>query len=251
MKRFCAAMRFLTVLPVPGRWGTDEGDLAGAVVCFPLVGLFVGGLAAGAAALAVRALPTLPAAATMVLLLAGVSGGLHLDGLSDTADGFLSARPKERILEIMRDSHIGAMGVMAIVFVLLLKTASLASLSPGRLIRAVFLVPVAGRVALTVSMALLPYARPEGGLATIFYRRRPVAAAIVWSAIVIATGGLVLGWAGLSATAGALLVAVLFDLHCLRRIGGATGDTLGASAELAELAGALVLAGWWHVQAGG
>src|SRR5208283_4809952 len=121
MRRFLAAMRFLTVIPFPGNWGADESSLAGSTVFFPVVGLLIGLGAAAVAACAARWLPAGPAAGLVIVALLAVSGGLHMDGLSDSADGLLSARPRERALEIMRDSHVGAMGVIAIVCVLLLK----------------------------------------------------------------------------------------------------------------------------------
>ncbi len=243
MKRFLAALRFLTVFPIPGPWGHAQEDLAGSVPCFPLVGLLLG---AGAGALALglsRVLSPPPACVLVVIALLAASGGLHMDGLSDTADGFFSARRRERMLEIMRDSHIGAMGVMAIVCVLLLKVAALASIPQRTMWRAVFLMPVAGRCALVVSMAVLPYARTEGGLAAVFYTKRPRLTAL-WAAGVLAgAGGLILGVAGLVAAVASLAIVLLFAVYTVRKIGGATGDTLGAACEIAEIVPALTLCG--------
>jgi len=92
MKRLVAAIRFLTILPLPGRWGTEEADLAGSVVFFPIVGLLIGAVVAALAFGLVHILPPAVVSVLIVIALAAVSGGLHLDGLSDTADGFLSAR---------------------------------------------------------------------------------------------------------------------------------------------------------------
>jgi len=244
MKRFLAALRFLTVFPIPGPWGHAQEDLAGSVPCFPLVGLLLGGLA-GALALGLsRVLSPLLASVVVVIALLAVSGGLHMDGLSDTADGFFSARRRERMLEIMRDSHIGAMGVMAIVCVLLLKVATLDSIPQRTVWRAVVLMPLAGRCALVVSMAVLPYARPEGGLATVFYTRRPRLTAL-WAALLLTgTGVLLLGIAGLVAAGASVAVVLLFAAYTFRKIGGATGDTLGAACEIAEIVPALALAAW-------
>lgn len=243
MKRFLAAIRFLTVLRVPGAWGTAEADLAGSPIFFPVVGLLLGVLAAALAMALAVCLPALAASALLVIALLAFSGGLHMDGLSDTSDGFLSSRPRERVLEIMRDSHVGAMGVMAIACVLMLKFSLLASLPPGRVWRAALLMPLAGRVALVLNLALLPYARPQGGLAAIFFRRRPVAAALFGVVLLAGAGWYVAAWQGLAAAAAAIVVALLFGLYSYRRIGGVTGDTLGAACELAEIAPALILAG--------
>jgi adenosylcobinamide-GDP ribazoletransferase len=240
MRRLLAALRFLTILPVPGTWGTAEEDLAGSVPWFPVVGLLLAALAA-AAAWALSAAPPMVAAAAVVVLLLGFSGCLHIDGLADTADGLLSSRPRERALEIMKDSHAGVMGVTSIVCVVLLKFAALASLPAGEFWRAVLLMPLAGRTALVVHMAILPYARP-GGLGDVFYRRRPRWAA-VWAAILLAVVAWnVLGWRGVIVWSACLAAALAFSAYVYRRIGGATGDTLGAVCEILEVVPALTLA---------
>lgn len=234
VQNFFAALRFLTVLPVPGSRHDSAETLAASVVFFPLVGLLVG---CGAAVVAIgiegRA-PTGVAAVLLVILLVGASGGLHMDGLADTADGFFSSRPRERILEIMRDSHIGAMGVMAIFFVLALKVAALAAMDTDLAWRAVFVAPVAGRVALLLSMALLPYARPEGGLGALFYRSRRWLLACVGVVFLAGVSWFAAGPRGLTIAGGAIAAVILFAGWCRLMLGGATGDTLGASCEIAE-----------------
>ena len=240
MKPLLAAIRFLTIVPVPGVWGTAEEDLARSVPWFPAIGLLLGGAAAGLA-WALSAAPPMLAAAVLVIVLLSFSGCLHLDGLADTADGFLSARPRERILEIMKDSRIGAMGVIAIVCLLLVKFASLASLPAGTLWPAVLLMPLAGRSAIVVHMALLPYARPSG-LGAIFYQRQPRWAAVWAMAVLAAVGFVILGWRGLAVAGACLAVTVAFSVYAFRKIGGATGDTFGAVCEIVEAVPALVLA---------
>ena len=243
MIRFLAAIRFLTILPVPGTWGRGEADLAGCVPFFPLVGLLLGAIAAALAwGLSHATTPWLTSALLIVAML-GFSGGLHLDGLSDTADGFLSSRPRERILEIMKDSHIGAMGVMAVVCVLLVKFAALASLRPEILWPTALLMPLAGRCAMVLHMAILPYVR-ENGLGTLFCKRRPHITAAWAAALLVLVGAAVLGLAGLVATATSLLVTLLLAIYNHRKIGGSTGDTFGAACELIELVPALTLAFW-------
>ena len=182
-----------------------------------------------------------------VLLLAGFSGCLHLDGLSDTADGLLSSRPRGQMLEIMHDSHAGAMGIMALVFALLAKFAALASLPAALLAPAVLLMPLAGRCAIVVHMALLPYARPSG-LGAVFYRRPGVPSArprwaAVWAAGVLAAVGVgILGWRGLVVWAVCLAAIAVFSAYTYRKIGGATGDTFGAVCEIMEAVPAIILA---------
>jgi adenosylcobinamide-GDP ribazoletransferase len=241
MKPLLAAMRFLTIVPLPGTWGTGEDDLARSVPWFPVIGLMFGGIAAALAwGLSGVAPPMVTAALTVVVLLC-FSGCLHMDGLADTADGLLSSRPRERILEIMKDSHTGAMGVIAIVCVLLLKFASLASLPADRVWAAVLLMPLAGRCAIVIHMAILPYARPDG-LGAIFYRR-PSRLAAVWAACVLAVvAWSVLGPRGLIVWAVCMVMTLAISAYVYRKIGGATGDTFGAVCELIEIVPALTLA---------
>lgn len=248
MKRFLAAVRFLTVVPIPGSWGTHEEDLAGSVPCFPFVGLLAG-MIAGALAWAVAlCLPPMLSALAVIVALMAVSGCLHLDGLSDTADGVLSSRSRERMLEIMRDSHTGAMGVIAIVCVVLAKFAALASLQPNLLWRAALLMPLAGRTAILIHMALLPYVRPEG-LGKVFCRRRPWWTVVVSVALLAAVGWMVLGGRGLVVAAASVAAALLLGLYLVRKLGGTTGDTFGAVCELVEAVPAIVVA-WASFEAG-
>jgi adenosylcobinamide-GDP ribazoletransferase len=244
MKRFFAALGFLTVVPVPAGWSGGGRELSRCPPFFPPVGLLIGAAAAAWTWGLGRVLPAWPASVLTIIALIGVSRGLHLDGLSDTADGFLSSRPRERILEIMKDSHVGAMGVMAIVCVVLLKVAALGSLSEVVRWRAVLLMPVAGRCALVVSMAALPYARATGGLGALFYRGRSRLDA-VWAVLFSGlAGSAVAGLAGLVAFGLSVVLTLLFAVYSYRKIGGATGDTLGAACELAEIVPALALCAW-------
>jgi len=241
MKSLLAALRFLTIVPLPGVWGTAEEDLARSVPWFPLVGLLLGAIAAGLAWAVALVAPPPVAAAAMVVVLLSFSGCLHLDGLADTADGFLSSRPRERILEIMKDSHTGAMGVIAIVCVLLMKFASLAALNAAAIRPAVLLMPLAGRCAMVVHMAVLPYAR-SNGTAGIFFRHRPRWSALWAAGVLAAAGWIVAGPRGLVAWAMCMALTLLLSAYADRKIGGATGDTLGAVCEIIETVPAVVLA---------
>ncbi|MCX7803722.1 MAG: adenosylcobinamide-GDP ribazoletransferase [Planctomycetota bacterium] len=245
MKPFFAALSFLTVVPVPAGWRGAEEDLARSVPAFPLVGALVGGLcvAAGWGALAI--LPPAAAAVAAVAALAAVSGALHLDGLADSADGLFGPRTRERALEIMKDSRIGAMGATALVFVLAAKIAGLASLDKSAFLQAAFLAPLAGRCALAAAISAVPYARPSG-LGSVFYRRRSYLN-LPWACAAAAGGGwLIAGTAGLAASGAAFVAALLASLYSIHKIGGATGDTLGATCELAETAAILAFASWRH-----
>jgi len=235
-----AGLAFLTVLPVPGRWCGESRDLERSVLWFAPIGALLGLLVAGFDRIANALLPVLPASVLTVLVLVGVSGALHLDGLADTADGFLSSRPRERILEIMKDSRVGPMGVLAIVGMLLLKVAAVASLPAEARFGAVLLMPLAGRTALVLMMATLRYVR-DNGLGTAFQRKRRMFAPLFSVALLAGIGYAAAGLTGAAAAAAAVGTTALFALWCLAKIGGYTGDTLGAACEIAEVVPALVV----------
>ncbi len=233
---FLAALRFLTVLPIHWQSDQDGNYFQDSLHYFPVLGCLIG-LATGGIAVMLGFLFTGPVVVVItVILLAGVSGCLHLDGLADTADGFFSSRPKEKILEIMRDSRTGPMGVIALIFVLLLKFVALWTLSPSTFLKAVILIPVAGRCAIVQSMALLPYAREEGGLGRLFYSKHCRISAL-WSLFFPV---LLIPFVGfrsvVAASCTTVTVVLLFCFWSKKKIGGATGDTLGAICEITEMA---------------
>ncbi len=239
MKRFLAALQFLTILPLPGGVNPGERVLGGSLPFFPLVGLLIGAAVALADWGLGRIFPLGVTSVVTVILMIAVSGGLHIDGLADTADGFFSARPREGILAIMKDSRTGPMGVAAVVCVVALKIAAIASVAGPWRWWVLVMTPLAGRCALIVHLALLPYARPEGGLAGIFQRNSSRGHAL-WALAVLFVVGFITGrLPGLIAGAASLLAALLLAVYFLRRIGGLTGDTLGAVCELAEICPAL------------
>jgi adenosylcobinamide-GDP ribazoletransferase len=226
----------MTILPA-GRSG--EFGAGGMVSWFPAVGLLLGGLLAIFDALAVR-LWNPPAAAVLeVLLLAVMTGAFHLDGLGDTADGLFSHRSREKILEIMKDSRIGPMGVVAICSVLAVKWAGLSGLRDHRLL-VLILVPAYARCGILLAMRFLEYGRPGGGMGLPFFSSR-IGLRRFWG--VAATLALSLGL-GLQAIwlnlAFFLMLAAILGYY-RRRLGCITGDMLGALTEVTE-AGLFLLA---------
>lgn len=240
MKRFWAAIRFLSVTPLPSVCRHTEEDLVRSVPFFPVVGLLIGLSTAGIAAVLEGLFPPLVLSTVLVGWLAITHGGLHLDGLADTADGFFTHFGQDRILKIMRDSRIGAFGCMAIGAILAFKVAALASLSAEYRLKAALLAPVAGRCMMAPMLGFLPPARPSG-LGCLFCRHRTVWES-VWSvAFLMGVAWLTARLAGLTAGFAALTTTVAFACLCKRRIGGTTGDTTGAASELAEMTVLLAL----------
>jgi len=233
-----AALSFLTIVPAGDLDGITAADVGRGIVFFPLVGAGVGGAAALAAWATAAVLPALVAGLAAVAVAAVLTGGLHLDGLADTADGY-GARTRERALEIMRDHSVGSYGVVAVALDVGLRAAAVAAL----LARPHGLLWLVAAGALSRSAAaglgvLLPAARPDGLGRVLEGAGLPRVAVAAAAGVVIA--GLAGGWPGLAAAAGAAAAAALWSWHCVRRLGGMTGDTLGAASEGCEIAVLLV-----------
>ena len=247
------AVRFavgtLTVLPV-GRHGTDRRVAGRAMLLAPLVGALVG-VAAGAVVVGGRAIGLSPLLAAVggVGCTALLTRGLHLDGLADLADGLGSRRPAEAALAVMRRSDIGPFGVVTVTLVLLLQVAALAELAAGELaVSGVVVAAVAGRCAMaTACRTEVPAARPDGLGAhvaqTVGRGALPPLVVVCAGAAAAAThldGGT--WWRGALAVAAALTVAYAVERHAVRRLGGVTGDVLGALVETGTTVALVVLA---------
>ena len=169
-----------------------------------------------------------------------LTGGLHEDGLSDTADGLYGGWTKARRLEIMKDSRVGSYGVLALVLVTLARWSALTALLVfGGHWAALVATGALSRAPMAMIMALLPNARGEGlSHAT---GRPSQTAALVALGLATALAALLVGWTALPMAAAALGAGVLLSVSALRRIGGQTGDILGASQQLAEVACLAVL----------
>jgi adenosylcobinamide-GDP ribazoletransferase len=230
------AAAFLTVIPVATAEGTS-GDRLGRAY-FPAVGAVVG-LAAGAAyVLTSGATSPLVAAVAATAVLAVLTGALHLDGLADAADGLFGGGDAARRLEVMRDSRVGSFGLVAVVLVLLGDVAALASMSPARAIVGLVIAGAVSRWTLLLVIAGLPYIR-ESGLGVAAGGPHRVFDVVLGSAITVIVCAL--DWRrAAAAVVVALLIAAVVAVIARWRIGGATGDVYGATAELTQL-GVLVV----------
>ncbi|MCX7634910.1 MAG: adenosylcobinamide-GDP ribazoletransferase [Syntrophales bacterium] len=234
MKGLYAAIGFLTIFPVPRVFHGDVRLLSSAVPFFPLVGFLIGAVIAAADMLFGYLLPPWPVAVLTVLVWTVLTGGLHLDGLADTADGLGSVRERERMLAIMRDSRIGTMGVLALVFVLVAKMGAVAHLTGPERPAVLILAPLAGRGAISYMLTALPYARAEEGLAAPFIVHRSWWNPCFATLLLFLAASFLGGSKGLLAAAVAGVAAVVTTSYIGRRLGGFTGDTLGAAAEVTE-----------------
>lgn len=238
---FRRALGFLTVLPVGRNLPCDGPLLARSMALFPAVGLLLGLLLALSNWALQLILPPLVAAPLLVALLAWLTGAMHLDGLADLADGLAGGQDRESRLRIMKDSRIGAIGAVALVLLLLLKVLAIHSLPAPLQSPALVLMPAAGRWLQVVLAALCAYARPEGGTGGAFVENVG-APQVLYAGLTLALAALVLfGLKGLGVLLGLGLLAVWLLRLCNSRLGGVTGDALGAATELAEVAGLLLV----------
>ena len=240
-REFVTALQFLTRIRLFRDPDYDDGLFGRSVKFFPLVGLLAGSILAGVAVLTGGWLPGTVRSTLLVTLSVFITGGLHCDGLMDSADGLFSGRSRERMLEIMKDSRVGSFGVIAIILLLLWKWALLHDLPDSLLGPALISMMTFGRFAMILAILRFPYARPEGmGKAFALYAGThslgPALATLLGLLAVFyfVTGPLVCGIAAAAALA-AILFAFWFGRWTTHKLGGMTGDTYGAVTELSEL----------------
>ncbi len=249
-----AALGLFTIIPVRAGPEISRDQAARAVLWLPVVGVLLAVPTAGVL-LAVeaggRSTPRLLLAAALAIgVLALLTGGLHLDGLADTADGLGSRRPRDEALAIMRRSDIGPFGVVALIIVLLVQITALAAVPPGWPgAAAVAAAVVTGRAAVVLATGPgAPAARPDGFGALVagsasLPARIAAGAALLAS---VAAAGLAWGWPGsvrgAAAVLAGLLAADLLRRAATRRLGGVTGDVFGALIEVSSTTVLLVLA---------
>ncbi len=238
---FLAALRFFTRLPVPSWVGHSERQLDQAARYFPLVGVLVGGIGALVTIAAAQLLPlSLAILAGMAATLL-VTGAFHEDGFADAVDGFGGAWDKERVLEIMKDSRIGSFGAIAISMMLLAKFSALAQIAVLHGHRVLGYALIAGhaasRFAATTLIAALNYAREDDSTKSKPLARRLSAPELALAALFgLAPCALLAGSRVWLAIVLAAAVTALAAAYFVRRIGGYTGDCLGAAQQVAELA---------------
>ncbi|MEM8534591.1 MAG: adenosylcobinamide-GDP ribazoletransferase [Chloroflexota bacterium] len=227
------ALRFLTIIPVPGMPPMSEASIARAIRFFPLAGAVIGLLLAVVGLIA-NTFWVVPIHAVIIVVAWGIlTAGLHLDGVSDTFDAVMSWRPRERKLEIMKDSRVGAMGAMALIAILVLKIAFISTTGTGWL-QAIILAPVLGRWADIYGIFWFPAAR-EGGLGRNFQSQVQRSDFTTATIITLVLALLLAGIQGLIA-----FFVVWGATHLIARwwtkdLGGLTGDTYGALCEIAEV----------------
>jgi adenosylcobinamide-GDP ribazoletransferase len=233
LTEFLIALQFLTIIRVKKTLPFDETLFGRSGAFFPLIGLLIGAIVWGLDRGLRPFCPPSLVSVMVVAALAVLSRALHLDGLADTADGLLGSSERQRSLEIMKDSAIGTFGALAVIGVLLLKIRALDLLQGGYRGMALLLGPMLSRWACVVMAYASRPARAEG-LGAAFVRGvqfREFGFTSVFTLAVMFSLVEIVGLIVLVPLAG---VIIGFTLYCHRRLGGATGDTLGALGELVE-----------------
>ncbi|MDD3888401.1 MAG: adenosylcobinamide-GDP ribazoletransferase [Syntrophomonadaceae bacterium] len=234
MRSFLLAFSFLTIIPAYGNRVAGAREMANSLYSYPLVGFIIGGFLALLAWLSNFLSLGEGGDALIIVSWIIITGGLHLDGVMDSADGLFSGRDRERKLEIMKDSRNGAMGGIALVSVLLLKFAFLASLPYSYKMWALFIAPAAGRCFMVYEVLLFPYARSEPSLGKCF-GDNVGKAKILGATLVLVTGAFLMAkLPGLIFVVVTAFLVAMVALWINRSLGGHTGDTYGATCEVSE-----------------
>ncbi len=232
---FLIAVQFLTRLPVPCSLESSEEELGKAAAFFPLVGVIVGGGAALVFMLLLHVLPLASSALCAIVFTAFITNGFHEDGLADTFDGFGGGWTKDRVLEIMRDSRIGTYGTLALILLILGKYTFLSLLTQGQVWRWLIVAHIASRWTSLPLCSWLPYARAEGQGKLV--AKQAGALEIAIGSVTLAVALLLLSsHAALAALLVTGLVTLLSGLYFRARLLGITGDCLGATNQLTEVA---------------
>ncbi|MFA6308988.1 MAG: adenosylcobinamide-GDP ribazoletransferase [Clostridia bacterium] len=232
IKRLVLMIQFFTRIPITPNYKAEHEDYGRGLIFAPLVGLIIGEILACAYIILNRVLPAYICVVLVVVIYIIVTGGLHFDGLGDSFDGIFSNRPKEKILEIMRDSRVGTNAVLAIICILLLDISLLLGINKEYIVLILLLMPVAGRIASTVGAGVSKYARNGEGIGKSFIEYCGSKEIIIGLVIYFAIFYLTAGFNG-------LIISILPPISAFvtikllgRKIGGATGDTLGATLEI-------------------
>ena len=247
MRLFFVALQFLTRIHIVRQDSWTAEDFGRSTRFFPLVGIVLGLIYMLAAAILFNFVPVHVAASLMLIITIAATGGLHYDGFMDTMDGLLSARSRERMLEIMKDSRVGSYGALSAMCLLLLQWSFLRELEDTVLYMALFLMPVIGRMAMVMVIAVFPYARPQG-LGKAFADMADKKTVIIAGTITIMA---ILPWEPVFMAIASLLAGLgfawLFGRYGTRRLGGLTGDLYGAIELMTEtvVLGTFCLSGTW------
>jgi len=241
MRAFIIALQFLTCIPLNPGMKVNEEEVGRSMLYFPLVGLCMGACLALARIPLAALLPQSMADGMIIALLAALSGAIHLDGLADTADGIAGGKDREDRLRIMKDPRVGAIGVVCVVMVIMLKYVALMAMPMHLKSSALLLVPVIGRWAQLLVAYRADYAGLTRGIGFTFTRQVTLPVVLCTSLLVGAFAYYLFSLKGAVVAVASLAACLAYTAYFRRTLGGVTGDVLGAATELAETAALIML----------
>lgn len=230
---FLAALRFLTIIPLPGGKPTP-GEVGRSIAYFPAVGAIIGLILVGLNQLLGFILPSAVVNILLIVSLAIISGGLHLDGFVDTCDGMVGHKTIAQRRRVMKDSRAGAFGIIGVSCLLLVKYLSLNSVPESWLVPTLLLMPVLSRWAMVYAVFAFPYARPSG-LGKAFKQETSRVVLLVATVIALAIAVIPAQLTGLVIMFGVWIIVTAIAFYLKGRFGGLTGDSYGAINETAEV----------------
>jgi len=232
IKRFILMVQFLTAIPIPLKINCDEEDCGKGLVFAPVIGLLLGGILTAFFFILKQFFSPGIVSTLILIIYIGLTGGLHLDGLGDTFDGLFSNRPKERMLEIMRDSRIGTNALLGVVCIILLNYSLLNAFLESFLPKAILLFPVAGRIGTLIGAGSSAYAREGEGRGKSFVHYCTIKEVLIGIFICLLIFFSVMGLDGLLMAFVTFVTGLIIVKFFSRKINGVTGDILGAVCEL-------------------
>jgi adenosylcobinamide-GDP ribazoletransferase len=234
MKKIILAITFLTRLPLPAPKKVAPEDIGESTPFFPLVGLILGGILVGINYFCSYFWNPLITNVVIVISMIAFTGGLHLDGLMDTCDGIFSNKDRDRTLEIMRDSRVGSMGVLAGISLLLLKIVFLNGINQDMKIPVLLTFPVFARWSMVFAISSYPYARSTSGLGALFVEYAKHYYVLIATIMVLIITIPLLLWKAFPVLIVVSFTTWMMSQRLSKRLGGLTGDTYGAICETME-----------------
>ena len=236
MRRFIIALQFLTVIPFYKNLEINEEDLGKSALCFPLVGLFIGGCLVCSNFLLSFILPRAVVDGLLICLLVLMTGSIHLDAMADTVDGMVGGKEKNEKLSIMKDGQVGAMGAVGVFLILMLKYLALAALPVHLKNQSLLLMPMMGRWSQVSVAYFSDYAGLKEGLGFPITRHVTSRIFIFTTTLSLLVAAYLFHNRGFIITLLVVLFCVLYSCFFKRTLGGVTGDVLGAANEITEVA---------------
>jgi len=240
MRLFFIAFQFLTIIPLPFAVRCEERDLGRSMAFFPLVGLTLGGLLAGTDFILGQLFPRQVSDLLLIVLLTVVTGALHLDGLADVCDGLAARGGRERFLAVMKDPHTGAVGVVGLMLVLLLKYVALLAIPLEFKREALILFPAIARFS-QVQMAAGSQRVRKDGLGALFVGGAGAVQFGTAALLTLVAAVFLMGVKGVCCFLVAGLLTWGGRRWAHRRLGGVTGDLIGSVSEVNEIGCLLVI----------